>query len=73
MTTHNLPLHYPAKSGNAGALAIFFFLIGAPHIYGALEQRRQRRQRFQAQLRSPKNLGLASLVIGMAAGLYAAI
>jgi hypothetical protein len=73
MTTQNLPLNYSTESGKAGALAIFFFLIGAPHIYGALQQRRQQQQRFQAQLRSPKNLGLAGLAIGMAVGLYVAI
>jgi hypothetical protein len=73
MTTQNLPLNYPAKSGNAGAFAIFFFLIGAPHIYGALQQRRLQQQRLQAQRLAPKSLGLASLAIGLTIGLYLAI
>jgi hypothetical protein len=73
MTTQNLPLNYSTQSSKAGALAIFFFLIGAPHIYVALKQRRQQQQRLQAQLLAPKSLGLASLAIGMAVGLYVAI
>ena len=73
MTTPNLTLDYAAKPSQAGALAIFFFLIGAPHIYSALQQRRRQQQRLQAQLLAPKNLGLASLAIGMAVGLYVAI
>jgi hypothetical protein len=73
MTTQNLPLNHSAKSGQAGAMAIFFFLIGAPHIYSGLQRRRQQQQLLQAQLLAPKSLGLASLAIGMAVGLYAAI
>ncbi|MBE9032474.1 hypothetical protein IQ266_22305 [filamentous cyanobacterium LEGE 11480] len=61
MTTQNLHLAPTAKSDKSSALAIFFFLMGAPHIYSVLQQRRRQRDQLLAQLSTPKSLFLMGL------------
>lgn len=41
MTTHQLYLNQENKTPNASGMAVIFFLLGAPSIYGALRQRSQ--------------------------------
>jgi hypothetical protein len=68
MTTSNVRLNYPTRPSS---VAIFFFLIGAPHIYIALQQRRQQQLHFWHQLQTPKSLGVMSLAIAGIIALYA--
>jgi hypothetical protein len=71
MTTSNVRLNYSINPARPSSLAIFFFLIGAPHIYIALQQRRQQQQQQWQQLRTSKRLGFASLAITGVVALYA--
>jgi hypothetical protein len=71
MTTSNVRLNYAVNPVRPSSLAIFFFLIGAPHIYIALQQRRQQQLQLWQQLWRPQNVGLISLTIAGVVALYA--
>ncbi len=60
MTTQQLSINQTPKSSNTSIIAIFFFLIGAPHIYSFLRKRSQAKANSNTQLFSMRNLGLLS-------------
>jgi hypothetical protein len=63
MSTQNIRFDYQATSDRSSGLAIFFFLIGAPHVYIALRQQRHFKSRLRDKLLAPQSIGLLSLTI----------
>ncbi len=60
MTTQNAQIYHPATVSNGSSFSLFFFLIGAPHIYSILRQRQSRKSTFQTKILNPKVIGFLS-------------
>ncbi len=66
MTTQPIDSRFtPVSPARLNILGLAFFIMGAPHIYGALKQRRDR----QDQLPLSRYLGLIGLALALA-GLF---